>query len=123
MGLGQATGHPESTGPRSGAADHPHPALRAVERARAPGLEPAVGARQPRSRVDRGQTRLLRLTKAVARREDLLVERAEELVADAIGVAALALAAPPHDRPHDQLAGQLVPMRGKPPDDRVVLRV
>src|SRR3990170_2133989 len=108
---------------RSGAASHPHAALRAVERAGAPGLVAAVRAGQAGTATDRRKPRLLRLAEAVAGGDHLLVQRAEKLVADALGVTAKALPAPPDDGTDDELTRELVPVRGEAADDGVVPRV
>src|SRR5918992_5879972 len=121
MGLGPAAGHPESTGLR--APHHAHAALRAIERRCAAGLVPAVRAGQPGSAADGWQACLLGLAEAVAGCHHLRVERAEQLLADAFGVTTLALAAPSDHGSHDELARQLVPVRGEATDDRVVLRI
>src|SRR5688572_21989112 len=107
---------------RSGAASHPHAALRAIERAGAAGLVAAVRTGQAGPATDRWKTRLLRLAQAVAGGDHLLVERAEQLVADALGVTPKALPAPPDDCPDDELTRQLVPVRGEAADDGVVVR-
>ncbi len=52
-----------------------------------------------------------------------MVERAQKLLADALGVAAQALATPADDGSHDELARQLVPVRGEATDDGVVLGI
>src|SRR5688572_11475042 len=124
MGLGPPGGYPESTaGAPSGAARHPHPALGAIEGTGAAGFVPAVRTGQAGAATDRGKARLLGLAEAVAGGDHLLVQGAEQLVADALSVAAKPFAAPPDHRADDELTRQLVPMRGEATDDGVVLRV
>jgi hypothetical protein len=123
MGLGRPWGAARKYCRGLSPAHHPHAALRAVERAGASRLEAAVRAGQAGSPPIDGEPRRLRLAQAVPRREDLLVERAEELLADALGVAAQPLAAPSDHGAHDELARQLVPVRREAADDGVVLGV
>src|SRR5688500_4303297 len=124
MGLGPPGGYPESTaGAPSSAARHPHPALGAIEGAGAAGLVPAMRTGQAGTATDRGKARLLGLAEAVAGGDHLLVQGAQQLVADALRVATKAFAAPAHHGSDDELTRQLIPMRGAAADDGVVLGI